>query len=87
MTHQTSYGSKDICGQSFGQPSPVNRDESTSVLLTSASVQMMSTSVQCMWHTQKVTCVMLTCHHGDVAAPEAAMCHSFLAFSGQSVDQ
>jgi hypothetical protein len=33
-----SYGSKYICGQSFGQTSPVSRDESTSVLLTSASV-------------------------------------------------
>jgi hypothetical protein len=33
-----SYRSKDICGQSFGQPSPVSRDESASVLLTSTSV-------------------------------------------------
>jgi hypothetical protein len=30
-----SYISKDIHSQSFGQPSPVSRDESTSVLLTS----------------------------------------------------
>jgi hypothetical protein len=39
-------------------------------------------------HTE-VTHVMLTSddQHGDVAAPEAATCHSFLAFSGQHVDQ
>jgi hypothetical protein len=55
-----SYGSKDIHGQSFGQPSPVSRDESTSVLLTSASVQMTSASIQGTWHTQRVTCVMMT---------------------------
>jgi hypothetical protein len=45
-----SYESKDIRGHSFGQPSPVNRDESTSVLLTSTSIQMMSAFIQCMWH-------------------------------------
>jgi hypothetical protein len=46
-----SYGSKDIHSQSFGQPSPVSRDESASVLLTSTSVQMTSTSIQGTWHT------------------------------------
>jgi hypothetical protein len=53
-----SYGSKDIHSQSFGQPSPVNRDESTSVLLTSTSVRMMSASVQGTWHNQESD----TCH-------------------------
>jgi hypothetical protein len=54
-----SYGSKHIHGQSFGQPSPVNRDESASVLLTSSSVRMVSTSIQSTWHTQWVACVMM----------------------------
>jgi hypothetical protein len=40
-----SYKSKDIHGQSFGKPSPVNRDESACVLLTSTSVRMMSPSI------------------------------------------
>jgi hypothetical protein len=40
-----TYGSKDIRSQSFGQPSPVNRDESTSVLLTYTSLRIFSTSV------------------------------------------
>jgi hypothetical protein len=39
------YGSKDIHSQSFGQPSLVSRDESASILLTSASVRMTSVSV------------------------------------------
>jgi hypothetical protein len=76
-----SYGSKVISGQSSGQPSPVSRDESASVLLTSASVRMTSASIQPTWKAQRVTCVMMmsACH---VAAPEAATCHSNLAFQG-----
>jgi hypothetical protein len=55
-----SYGSKDIHGQSLVNLAQSAGDESTSVLLTSTSVQMTSTSIQCTWHTQEVTCVMLT---------------------------
>jgi hypothetical protein len=36
---------------------------------------------------QRSTCVMMTCQHDDVAAPEAATCHPFLAFFGRYVDQ
>jgi hypothetical protein len=64
-----------FCGQSFGQPSPVSRDESASVLLTSASVRMMSSI-----HTRYVAQSYIDMCHDDVAAPEASMCHPFLAF-------
>jgi hypothetical protein len=55
-----SYGSKDIHGQHFGQPNPISRDELASVLMMSASVQMISSSVQSMWYMYRETCVMLT---------------------------
>jgi hypothetical protein len=43
-----------------GQPSLVNRDESTFVLLTSTSVWMTLASVHCTWNMQRESRVMLT---------------------------
>jgi hypothetical protein len=54
-----SYGSKDICGQIFGQPSLVSRDESAFVLLTSTSVHMMSVPVHGTWHNHRSTRFMM----------------------------
>jgi hypothetical protein len=74
---------RNIFGQSLVNLAQSVGDESAFVLLTSASVQMMSASVQCTWNMQEVTFFMLMLawrQHGDVATPEVATCHSFFSF-------